>query len=384
MVTPRVATLVVAVLIAVVSAVAGGCGGSSAPPAPSPATPAPTGTPWLCQPGTAGDPCTQSRVASSVSSTGEVTPIPQLAGVGSAFDCFYVYPTVSAEPSDNADLRVQPEELQVAQAQASRFSQVCDVWAPMYRQVTLSGLVRGIAGHAPGAESIAYRSLLAGWRDFLAHHDGGKPIILIGHSQGASILIQLIHRELDPEPLLRRRLVSAIIVGGNVQVPRGKTVGGSFRTVPTCTALGQVGCVIAYSAFGALPPADALFGRPGQGISLLAGQTASAGQEVACTNPANLGGGPGPLQPFLSPTEYPTAHVTVRTPWVSFPGLYSAVCDHVHGASWLQVTASPAPGDVRPLVKATLGPAWGYHGDDVNLALGNLVSDIAAQEQAYR
>lgn len=319
-----------------------------------------------------------------MSSTGAVTPIPEPSSAGSAFDCFYVYPTVSAEPSDNADLRVQPEEMQAAQAQASRFSQVCDVWAPMYRQVTLSGLVRGIAGHAPDIESIAYRSLLAGWRDFLAHHDNGKPIILIGHSQGASILIQLVHRELDPNPALRRRLVSAIIVGGNVQVPRGKTVGGSFRTVPTCTAPGQVGCVIAYSTFGAQPPADALFGRPGQGVSLLAGQIASAGQQVACTNPANLGGGPAPLQSFLSPTDFPTADATVTTPWVSFPGLYSGACEHADGASWLQVTASASPGDLRPLVKAKLGPAWGYHGDDVNLALGNLVSDVAAQEQAYR
>ncbi|MDQ2726007.1 MAG: DUF3089 domain-containing protein [Actinomycetota bacterium] len=310
--------------------------------------------------------------------------MPQATGGGSPFDCFYVYPTVSPEPSDNADLRIQPAETQAAQGQASRFSQICDVWAPMYRQVTLSGLVKGIAGRDSGAEAIAYRSLLTGWRDFLAHHDNGKPIVLIGHSQGAAILIQLVQRELDGNPVLRRRLVSAIIVGGNVQVPQGKTVGGSFRTVPICTAPGQVGCVIAYSSFGAQPPPDALFGRPGQGVSLLAGQTASAGQEVACANPANLGGGPAPLQPFLAPADFPTPGAKVTTPWVTFPGLYSAACDHDHGASWLQVTATPAPGDLRPVIEATLGPAWGYHVEDMNIALGNLVNDVAAQEQAYR
>ena len=40
--------------------------------------------------------------------------------------------------------------------------------------------------------------------------------------------------------------------------------------------------------------------------------------------------------------------------------------------SWLQVTATSAPGDPRRR-PATLGPTWGYHLDDVNLALGNLV-----------
>ena len=319
-----------------------------------------------------------------MSPSGAVTPIPQPQGGTPAFDCFYVYPTVSGEPADNADLQVQPPETQAAEAQASRFSQLCDVWAPMYRQVTLRGLVKGIAGDAAGADAVAYRSLLDGWRDFLAHHADGKPVILIGHSQGAAILIQLVRQEIDSDPVLRKRLVSAIIVGGNVQVPRGRTVGGSFRTVPICTAPGQVGCVIAYSTFGAEPPADALFGRPGQGVSLLSGQTTSAGQEVACTNPANLAGGAGPLQPFLPSGDVATSIAALATPWVSFPGLYSAACAHSGGASWLQVTATPAPGDVRPLVKATLGPAWGYHGDDVNLALGNLVTDVAAQEQAYR
>jgi len=42
------------------------------------------------------------------------------------------------------------------------------------------------------------------------------------------------------------------------------------------------------------------------------------------------------------------------------------------------------PSDPRPRVSETLGPTWGFHLDDVNLALGNLVSDVRAQEQAYQ
>jgi hypothetical protein len=55
------------------------------------------------------------------------------------------------------------------------------------------------------------------------------------------------------------------------------------------------------------------------------------------------------------------------------------------GASWLQVTALPAGGAVaRPTVSASLGPLWGYHLDDVNLALGALVLDVGRQEAAFR
>ena len=38
---------------------------------------------------------------------------------------------------------------------------------------------------------------------------------------------------------------------------------------------------------------------------------------------------------------------------------------------------------MRPVVEPTNGPAFGLHVYDVNLALGNLVSDVAQQELAY-
>jgi len=74
----------------------------------------------------------------------------------------------------------------------------------------------------------------------------------------------------------------------------------------------------------------------------------------------------------------------VATPWVAFPGLYTARCASRGGATWLQVTRTAVPRDPRPLVTASLGPDWGYHLDDVNLALGNLVSDVAQEEAAYK
>jgi hypothetical protein len=37
----------------------------------------------------------------------------------------------------------------------------------------------------------------------------------------------------------------------------------------------------------------------------------------------------------------------------------------------------------RPIVTERLGPDWGYHPDDINLALGNLIADVAAAESAY-
>jgi hypothetical protein len=316
-----------------------------------------------------------------VSASGSTAWSSSSTATSSKFDCFYVYPTVSSQPGDNANLTVQTAEITAAICQASRFSQVCRVWAPMYRQRTAGSLAQGLGGD-PDADQVAYDSLLAGWKDYLAHDNHGRPVVFIGHSQGAAILIRLLQNEIDPNPRLRKLMVSAILLGGNVTVPVGRDVGGSFNHIPLCRAATATGCVIAYSSFGMAPPANTLFGRPGTGVSALSGQTGSSGLEVACVNPATFSSAPGSLLPYFLSGGYPVPGVKVRTPWVSFPGLYTARCETIGGATTLQVTPTGVAGDRRPEVKASLGPAWGYHLSDVNLALGNLVADVAREEGA--
>jgi hypothetical protein len=42
-----------------------------------------------------------------------------------------------------------------------------------------------------------------------------------------------------------------------------------------------------------------------------------------------------------------------------------------------------ARGDTRPVVNEIAGPTWGFHFQDINLALGNLVDDVRAAEASY-
>jgi hypothetical protein len=331
----------------------------------------------------ASDPCIPDGATTIVSAKGATAAPKAALPSNPRFDCFYVYPTVSLESSTNADLQIQPAERAVAQAQASQFSRLCRVWAPMYRQETLGGLFgAGISG-SNAAENTAYSSLLAAWKDYLAHDNDGRPIIFIGHSQGAAMLIRLLSSQVDPNVALRARMVVAIILGGNVEVASGKEVGGSFQHLPGCTSTNQTGCVIAYSSFPSKPPADSLFGIAGQGVSLQSNQTATRGLDVLCVDPAALAGGAGALEPLFPAAALAGAAKLAKTPWVNFPSLYTAQCRHAGGATWLQVTDVGSASDHRPRITEADGPQWGFHTDDVNLALGNLLVDVAAEESAF-
>jgi hypothetical protein len=302
-------------------------------------------------------------------------------------DCFYVYPTVSGQLGMNANLNIDPEERAIAVQQAARFSQVCKVYAPMYRQMTLGAI------NTPGADltapfALAYGDVLRAWQDYLANYNQGRGIVFISHSQGSMMLTRLITTEIDPNPSLRSQVVSALLIGGNVRVPVGQDVGGDFQNIPACRSTSQTGCVVAYSSFNQTPPADTFFGKVGVGPS--SGLPVSGNVEVLCVNPASLAGGPGALQMQFATAPFPgilglwlPSIPSAPTPWLAYPGLYSGHCESSGGVNWLQVDGTGIPGDTRPLVSPAPSAAWGLHLFDVSLGLGNMVDLVRQQSLAY-
>jgi hypothetical protein len=347
-------------------------------------------TVWLCKPGLTNNPCTSSEETTVELANGSSFIEHAQPASNPPIDCFYVYPTVSSQPTTNANLNIDPEETQIAIAQASRFSQACKVYAPIYPQLTLGAITARTV--TPEAAEKAYLGVLSAWKEYLANYNGGRGVVLIGHSQGALLLKQLIKEQIDPNPALRKQLVSALLLGGNVLVPKGKAVGGDFKNVPGCQIAGQTGCVVAYSSFLEEPPEGAFFGRVNS--PLLGGtltEEEAKNDEVMCVNPANLvqGNFAKPVQRYESTTPFPGAlggffqAPKGSTPWVSMPGQYSGLCARANGATWLQLTNTGPEGDPRELITETIGPLWGTHLEDVNAPLGNLVDLTAIQSRVF-
>jgi hypothetical protein len=365
------------------AALAPGGAGASAPAQES------SSTVWLCRPGLANNPCESDLTTTEIEPDGSQKVVRAAPAKRPPVDCFYVYPSVSAQPTLNANLNVDPELTAVAEAQASRFSQACRVFAPVYPQLTV--VATGATGdQSAAARAAAYDGVLSAWRDYLAHDNKGRGVVFVGHSQGAGMLTQLLRTQIDPNPKLRRRLVSALLLGGNVTVAAGRDSGGDFQNIPACRRRDQTGCVVAYSSFDQPPPSNSVFGRVGGNMSARTGE--GGGLKVLCVNPAAPGGGMGTLEPYhrTAPIPGPIGAIqgplpSAPTPWVRYPGRYTAKCESKNGATWLQLSDISEPSD-KPgpfQVSPILGPTWGLHIEDVNIALGDLVDLVRTQAAAY-
>lgn len=346
-------------------------------------------TVWLCKPGKRPDPCTPGLSTTVYSTAFKPLKVEHPRQVRHpAIDCFYVYPTVSDQKTGNANLNIDPEERSIALYQAARYSQYCRVFAPMYRQLTLAGIGQGAPTTPPNA-ALAFQDVQNAFQTYLRKYNHGRGFVLIGHSQGSFELRALIARDVDPKPAIRRRLVSALLFGGNVVVKRGTGIGGDFKHIPACRSARQLRCVIAFSTFDQPPPSNTLFGKPDNAQLQ---PLNNPHLQVLCTNPAALGGGSGVLDPIQPSAPFAPgtliaagiAGLNFKAPqpptvWWSAPGAYRARCETVNGATVLEIT----PQHGAPTITPSPSPMWGLHLVDANIALGNLISIVRSQAAAF-
>jgi len=347
---------------------------------------------WLCRPGRK-DACDVDLSTTIVTAEGKLSKETWTADPKAPIDCFYVYPTVSTDAGGNSDMIAGPEENNVIRSQFARFGSKCRTFAPLYRQVTLTALRSAIAGKPMQVDrALGYNDVVDAWKYYLEHDNQGRGVVLIGHSQGSGVLTQLIRNEIDGKPV-QEKIVSALLLGTSLPVPKGKDVGGAFQQLPLCHSPGQTGCVITYASFRANvpPPENTRFGRI----------RADENMTSACTNPAALGGGSGELHAYLSaagrgngaalePRPWVNPPQPITTPFVSVPGLLTAQCVSNEKGSYLAVTVHGNPEDPRTddipgdvVTNGQVQTDWGLHLIDVNLAIGNLVDIVGQQSKAY-
>lgn len=139
-------------------------------------------------------------------------------------DVFYLYPTSwgikhsSDYPVSSVDLkRMRSGARGNASKQASAFKEVGNLYAPYYRQVAVAFVLNQpqeqraqYFGGIPAADTIA------AFDYYIRHYNNGRPYILVGHSQGAAVIKELLFTYMKEHPDVYSRMVAAYVIGYSV------------------------------------------------------------------------------------------------------------------------------------------------------------------------
>lgn len=339
---------------------------------------------WLCREDIENNYCYGDLNATEILPDGSRVIIEHKPAQEPNFDCFYVYPTVdiTGPVGNHTDFSDVSPMLVPLLNQAARFNRVCTVYAPLYRQITLMTFA------LPDVDQyleIAYQDVLEAFNYYLKHHNRGRPFILMGHSQGSIMLRMLMQREFENNENLKSKLITALLIGGDVLVPEGERVGETFKTIPVCSTAEETGCIIAYRSYaeGYPPTIDWPRGIP-------------EGTDSPCTNPANMNN--GEVKSYLGgsyfprvvdfPGIYEVLMPEIDTPFFVYRNFYSARCaKSENGTSYLEIGINPLPGDVRtnpiPPEDVPLFSVAGLHMVDYNLALEDLIELVRIKSENF-
>ena len=135
-----------------------------------------------------------------------------------AVDVFYLYPTAwtSTDP-DNPHVCAIDEPTMLTQApeafarQATAFETVGNIYAPYYRQDNGSSIDRlNVIAGIPTLDAVA------AFDYYIKHFNNNRPFILVGHSQGATVLSNLLAGYMKDHPDVYRRMIAAYVIGNPI------------------------------------------------------------------------------------------------------------------------------------------------------------------------
>ena len=301
---------------------------------------------WLCRPDLPSDPCRAADLSATVFD-GDVLdaeghrPIsraPQAKDPG--VDCFYVYPTVDLRllPGNHSDFSDLERIRDVTLAQVGRFRTVCRMFVPLYRQVTIGTYGKHV-GDPERYFAVAASDVEDAFLHYMGQYNHGRPVLLIGHSQGAEMITRLLRRHFDADPAMQERLVAALVIGGRLTVAKGRATGGTFAHLPICGARAERHCVVAYRSYR-------------DGTEIDAGPYAPPpGQQTPCVNPAGPDHGqPLPFEGALFPRQNPVYSIPgMGTPYFLVRHAYAGRCVlRKDGFGYLAVS-SVTPAALHPI-----------------------------------
>lgn len=131
-------------------------------------------------------------------------------------NCFFIHPTGFFLKEWNFEISrdtsaFQRTELMLA-TQVSAFNNMCEIYAPLYRQATFSAISTNQKESSFNALQLAYEDIRDAFQYFLLEFNFEKPFIIAAHSQG-SLHAQKLISEPRFKQILKSNMIAAYMIG---------------------------------------------------------------------------------------------------------------------------------------------------------------------------
>lgn len=219
---------------------------------------------WLSQPDLSVDPFTLSE-------QGDVFVIVPSVYRGGEH---YVLPSDDLRRKSKLERIVRPNYV-------TPYGEAGRLFAPFYRQASLYSYMT-TREDARLAQDFAYQDVKRAFELFLTQSPPERPLVLVGHNQGAAHLIRLLQDYFADDPRLTARLAVAYVIDYPVPLDLFETV---FGTLTPCETSDDTGCVAAFGAF--MPGEHVIAERFTERLLVHKGNRFQSvnGRRLLCTNP---------------------------------------------------------------------------------------------------
>jgi Protein of unknown function (DUF3089) len=286
-------------------------------------------------------------------------------------DVFFIHPTTylsnatwNARFDEGGATGLQLEK-GVLRYQTSVFNSCCRIYAPRYRQATISAFLR------PGQDSalaydLAYGDVERAFDYYIANQNKGRPFILASHSQGSLHTTRLLQARIIARHALRQRLVAAYVVGASL--PQNM----EYTGLPPCNSPRQTRCIVNWNSTAPLVPLAI-----GRRIMVTYGEgryQTVGGKTWLCVNPLTWRA-KGVAAAALNRGALPSVANTAALPR-AVPAVTGATC--ARGRLVVKLPRAKRKGFIDPLTK--LGT---YHNHDYNLFYASIRQNAMDRVEAF-
>lgn len=188
---------------------------------------------------------------------GQVVTVPY--DTTSNFHIFCIYPTypeVDNSPPQTSPFGTHPDTMDpVIRGLFSQFGQFGRIFAPYYRQANFETFRSDTISETLQADliEIAQQDVIAAFHHYMNCCNNGEKVILVGHSQGAVLLGNMLHRfEADPQsyPGYLDQIFLAVLPGmSGPWVTNGTLSNGWLDDIPVCQDSLDIECIMTWQGY---------------------------------------------------------------------------------------------------------------------------------------